>query len=455
MNDALELLNRTGWRRYRLVVFACLLGALAIGAYLVARGNGISRIAIPENQATLYTCGMHPQVIQNEPGSCPICGMDLTPMSQDASGAHTGHDHAHGDSAPMVPAASVRVASGVIQKMGLRTAVVEKGELSRTIRAVSHIDFNETTETVINARINGWAEQVYADFEGQRIDRGQPLVGIYSPEFVATQEEYLHLLRQRAAFADPEGAAEIRELLAAARQRLRYWNVSERQIRRLERTGRADRLLILHSPYSGVVVEKKIVKGARVTEGMDLMRVSDLSTVWAFIHIPEPDMPFVEEGMAVRMELPQIPGKEFAGEVSFIFPYMDAKARDLKVRASFDNPELELKPGMYANLYLEKRLEGEHVLVPATAVIRTGKRDLVFVYRGDGVFEPREVKLGVTDDADRVQVLSGLSEQEAVVVSGQFLLDSESRIQEAVKSFARSATESNAQTDPRHGGHSH
>lgn len=445
--DALDILNREGSGRLRLAMVALFLVLSLAGGFALYQKLSGPKVAVPENAGTLYTCGMHPQVIQSEPGLCPICNMELTPMKP---AAHAGHDHgaehspaesAEGedetDSSSMEPAPAasslaVRVAPAVIQKMGLRTAVVEKGTISRTIRAVSHIGFNEKAETVINARINGWAEVVHADFEGQRISRGQPLVGIYSPELVATQEEYLQLLRQ-LPLAGPEGKAELRELIRAARQRLRYWNVSEGQIRRLERTRKASRLLTLYSPYSGVVVKKNIVKGARVTEGMDLLRISDLSTVWAFIHIPEKEIPFIEMGMPVRMEIPQIPGREFRGEISFIFPYMDSKARDLKVRASFANPDLELKPGMYANLHLEKTLEEEHLLIPSSAILRTGKHDIAFVSKGQGVFEPRELKLGITDGDDRVQVLAGLQEEEAVVVSGQFLLDSESRIQEAVR----------------------
>lgn len=469
MKDPIDILNASALQRYRIPLVVVLLLLIAGGVFFAFRGASSRKAAPgagsqPENAGTLYTCGMHPQVIQNEPGNCPICGMALTPMKSHDHGASADNhaEHAHGPdaAAPAATAYSVRVEPAVIQKMGLRTTVVEKDELTRTIRAVSHIDFNERSETVINARLNGWAEAVYADFEGQQVYRGQPLVGIYSPEFVATQEEYLQLLRQRQ-IAGPEGARELGDLLHAARQRLRFWNVSEGQIRQLERARKSSRLLTLYSPYAGVVRKKNIVKGARVTEGMDLLRISDLSTVWAFIHISQQDIPFVEEGMQVRMELPQIPGKEFKGEVSFIFPYMDSKARDLKVRASFPNPDLELKPGMYANLYLENTLSGEHLLVPSSSIIRTGERDIAFVYRGEGIFEPRELKLGVTDGRDRVQVLSGLAEEEAVVISGQFLLDSESRIQEAVRKLRAGAAGSMQDSDQATpagmpgGGHQH
>lgn len=213
--------------------------------------------------------------------------------------------------------------------------------------------------------------------------------------------------------------------------------------------------MTIHAPISGVVVEKSVVQGAKITEGADLFRIVDLSTVWAYIHIPEKDIPFVEQGLPVEMIVPQIPGDTFGGRVSFIFPFMRAESRDLRVRVTFANGDRKLKPGMYATLKLRRTLDGEFLTVPSSAVIRTGERQVAFVYRGNGVFEPRELVVGVTDERDRLQIVEGLAENEAVVTSGQFLLDSESRIQEAVRKMRGGAGSDAAAGVDSMGGHQH
>ncbi|MCR9145528.1 MAG: efflux RND transporter periplasmic adaptor subunit [bacterium] len=439
-------------RKYiNMLISMVVLGALGTGLYIAVPflvGPGSSA---PE-ASSLYTCPMHPQVIQDSPGQCPICGMDLVPMKphlhddgtlhggEGASGADTmddanGDDAAQSDSSRAPPI--VRVEPAVIQKMGVNTEIVSRREITKEIRAVAHIDFAENAEAVVNARFDGWVEKLYVNTTGARVRRGQALAGIYSPELVATQEEYLQLYKSKTELGD---SPEVDRLLRAARRRLEYWNISANQIAALEKRGAPSRLLRIHSPISGVIVEKNVVAGAKLAEGTDLFRIVDLSTVWAYIHIPEKDIPFVETGLPVQMIVPQVPGEAFQGKVSFIFPFMRAESRDLRVRVSFSNREGRLKPGMYATLKLRRTLDGEFLTVPSSAVIRTGERTLAFVYRGNGAFEPRIVTPGVVDENDRLQILEGLAEHEAVVTSGQFLLDSESRIQEAVRKMRGSAT---------------
>ncbi len=351
----------------------------------------------------------------------------------------------------------VRIQPAVVQQMGVNTAVVQRRSITRAVRAVAHIDFAENAEAVVNARYDGWVEKLYADTSGTRVRRGQALAGIYSPELVATQEEYLQLYRnyrlaqsERALAAGdvattPNPNEELKQLLDAARRRLEFWNISAAQIRALEKRGRASRLLSIHAPISGVIVDRQIVAGAKITEGTDLFRIVKLDRVWAYMHIPEKDIPFVKTGLPVEMTVPQVPGESFAGRIDFIFPYMERETRDLRVRVSFRNAERRLKPGMFATLQLNNTLDGEWLSVPASAVIRTGERQIVFVYRGNGAFEPREITVGASDADDHLQVLSGLRENEAVVTSGQFLLDSESRIQAAVNELRAEST--------GHGGH--
>ncbi len=400
----------------------------------------------------LYTCSMHPQVLKSEPGLCPICHMDLVPVKNHNHGAKGGANNAAGDvkdkSKDAKDTLLIRVAPAVVQKMGVSTEILKKEEIAREIRAVAHVEFNEKNQVIINSRVNGWIERLYARYTGKKVRRGQALAGIYSPELVSTQEEYLQLYKK---LKDSQTSPELKRLLAAARKRLRYWNISEAQIRRIETTGKVSRLLTLYSPYSGVITEKKVVQGARIKIGTDLFKIVDLSTVWAFVHIPEKDIPFVREGMRATMIVPQVPGKTFPGRVSFIFPYMDSKARDLKVRVSFRNHRFRLRPGMYATIILKNKFTKKYVVAPSSAIIRTGTRELVFVYKGDGAFEPREVQTGAVGSKDRVQILKGLKEGEAVVVSGQFLLDSETRIQEAV----RKLREAGASGKSMPGGHNH
>lgn len=468
-------------RLFTMLIIVLSLGALGTGVYFAVPALRGSGAAAPE-KTSLYTCPMHPQVIQDGAGQCPICGMDLVPMKPHlhADGTLHGGDGgsgAEGDGGNMSPGEEgaggnsgsadgapappiVRVDPAVIQKMGVNTEIVSRQAITKEIRSVAHIDFAENAEAVENARFDGWVEKLYVNITGASVRRGQALAGVYSPELVATQEEYLQLYKSKQSLGS---SPEVERLLSAARRRLDYWNISASQIAALEKRGTPSRLLSIHAPISGVVVEKNVVQGAKIAEGADLFRIVDLSTVWAYIHIPEKDIPFVENRLPVEMIVPQVPGKTFKGKVSFIFPFMRPETRDLRVRVSFANPGRTLKPGMYATLKLRRTLDGEYLTVPSSAVIRTGERTLAFVYRGGGAFEPRLVTVGVTDENDRLQILDGLSENEAVVTSGQFLLDSESRIQEAVRKMRGSlsggdASGSEAEMDGAAnpaGGHNH
>lgn len=414
----------------------------------------------------LYTCGMHPQVIQKEPGSCPICGMDLVPMSS-PSGEMSDHNH-DANKAPETgkefPASvmekkpenfQVKVEPSVIQKMGVRTEILKKKKISREIRAVAHVDFNEEKVTIINSRVTGWIEKLFARYTGQSIKKGSPLASIYSPELVSTQEEYLQLYR---AIQSGDRSTDVKNLFDTVKKRLYYWRINESQIRKIEKNDKPDRFLTITSPYSGVVIEKNVIEGAHIAEGQDLFKIADLSIVWAYVHISEKDIPFVSSGMRAEMVVSQLPGRVFSGRVSFIFPYMNEKTRDLKIRVSFPNSKGELRPGMYATLILKKDLSGEHLVAPSSAIIRTGSREIAFVYKGDGIFEPRELKTGFMDGENGVQILQGLNEGEAIVLSGQFLFDSESRIQEAVRKHINdgsSSTKSGPSATVQPGGHNH
>ena len=392
----------------------------------------------------MYTCSMHPQVMKSEPGPCPICGMPLTPMKMEDTSEHEGHDMSgmdskdgkkdHSGHKAKPSELQIKLSSAVIQKMGIITDLAVKKPIQREVRSVAHIDYNETKQVIINSRVEGWIEKLYVRYTGQTVRRGQTLAGIYSPELVSTQQEYLSLYRR---FKEMSGGAALKkeqnQLLSASRQRLLYWNISQAQIRHLEKTGKVSRLLSIHSPYSGVVIKKHIKEGEHIKAGQDLFEIADLSTVWAYVHIPEQDIPFVKLGMKADMIVPQYAGKTFPGHVSFIFPFMEKETRDLKIRLSFANPKFHLKPGMFSTVVLKASSPVPQVVIPESAVIRSGTRNLVFVYKGNGIFVPREVRLGVTDGEGHIQILSGVEENEAVATSGQFLFDSETKLQEAVR----------------------
>ncbi len=402
-------------------------------------------------QTQLWTCGMHPNVITEEPGQCPICGMNLTPVKQAiadeghemGAGRDFGAGHAHDELAAPSPEettgpardASIVIDPATIQNIGVLTATVRERPLTRSIRTVGHLDYNEEMFSRINVKYPGWIERLYVNETGQQVRAGDPLLDIYSPELVAAQEEYLlafqHLKNlEGSAFENIAKGAE--SLLDASRRRLRYWDVTEAQIRELEARGAITRTLTIYAPSKGIVVERMAELGMRVTPGMDMYRMADLSTIWAFAHVYDADAPWLSPGLTAEMELPYNPGKVYRGRIDYIYPYLDQASRDIKIRLVFPNRNLELKPQMYANIRLSARGERPVLVIPGNAIIRSGERNVVFVALEGGKFEPREVTLGMEGEDGYVQAASGVSEGEQVVTSAQFLIDSESRLQEAI-----------------------
>lgn len=399
-------------------------------------------------QAQLWTCGMHPNVITEEPGQCPICGMNLTPVKQAAAddGGESGMDHAaeHGEmssgsseeSASAPRDASIVIDPVTIQNIGVQTAPVRERPLTRSIRTVGHLDYNEEMFSRINVKYPGWIEALYVNETGQQVRAGEPLLDIYSPELVAAQEEYLlafQNLRNLEGSAFETIAKGAESLLDASRRRLLYWDVTEAQIRELEARGEITRTLTIYAPSNGIVVERMAELGMRVTPGMDMYRMADLSTIWAFAHVYDADAPWLSPGLPAEMELPYNPGKIYRGRIDYIYPYLDQASRDIKIRLVFPNRNLELKPQMYTNIRLSARGQRPVLVIPGSAVIRSGERDVVFVALDGGKFEPREVTLGMEGDDGYVQAATGVSVGEQVVTSAQFLIDSESRLQEAIQ----------------------
>jgi RND family efflux transporter MFP subunit len=449
------------------LLIGVLIGATAIFALMSASKPGPT--GARGERAQLYSCGMHPEVISSEPGNCPICGMKLTPIKSTSpqAGARPGgaskgertilywrapmdpteiYDHPGKSKMGMdlVPvyegeeaagAGSIAIEPSVQQNMNLRTAPVERRDISVVIRAFGTITYAQDRESSVNTKIGGWIEKLYVNTAGQAVKRGDPLLEIYSPELVSTQEEYLLALKNKKELAQSPYES-IRQdadrTLAAARERLKYWDISDREIAEIERSGRTRRTVLLNSEIDGIVTHKAVVEGDKVGPGMDLLHIADLRRVWVEAAVYESEIPLLRLGQRAEIELDYRPEYRLEGKVDFIYPFLDSKSQANNVRLVFENPDLVLKPDMYATVRIFAPTIEHSLAVPAEAVLRSGTRDLVFVAQGEGTFEPREVKIGVESSDGFTQVVSGLLDGERVVVSGQFLLDSESRTREAI-----------------------
>jgi len=407
-------------------------------------------------ESSLWTCGMHPFVITEESGNCPICGMKLIPKrNTDESTGEKGEKAIAYWRAPMNPSeiydrpgkssigvdlipvyedelvggVEIKIDPVTQQNMGVRTTIVEKGPLVHTIRTYGHITYDETRMSEISPKFNGWTEKLYADFTGQQVEKDQPLFSIYSPELLTAQEEYLSAYRNEKH--NPSKNA--KNMLKSARIRLAYFDVSEKEIRSIESAGVAKKALKIRSPFKGIVTHKNAVEGGFVKAGTTIYKITDLSRVWVEAHIYEYELPMVSVGQEAQMTLPYNPGKIYNGKVAFISPYLQKKTRDVVIRLEFENPLMELKPDMFTDVLIKTTVKNEGIIIPSEAVIRSGERNVVFVPREGGKFTPREIMLGVSLDEGKVEVLKGVAPGESVVISGQFLMDSESKLKEAVQ----------------------
>ena len=319
------------------------------------------------------------------------------------------------------------------QLIGVRFGTVEKRALTKVIRTVGRIDYDEKRIGIVSPKISGWIEELYVDFTGQFVRKGAPLLTIYSPELVSTQEEYLLALKARQDWSKSP-FSEVTEggnlLAESARRRLKLWDISDAQIKALEENREPKKTLTLYSPFTGHVLEKMVNKGQFVDAGMALYKIADLSVVWLIADIYESELSAIRVGQQAAIQMSYYPGETFTGKAIYIYPYMDAQTRTAKVRYEFANPHGKLKPGMFADVEITVRL-GDKLAVPEGAVIDTGVRKVVIVDRGSGYFEPREVRLGVKA-GDVFEVLDGLKAGERVVTSANFLIDSESKLKEAI-----------------------
>ena len=422
----------------------------------------------------LWTCGMHPEVLLEEPGQCPKCGMDLVPVktTKEKDSVKKGegkilywqapmdpteiHDKpgkskmgmdlipVYEDDASLGAGGTIKIDPVTVQNMGVRTYKVQRQDFLKTIRTVGNIEYNEKNLYTVNTKISGWIEKLFVDYTGKSVKRNQPLLEIYSPELVTTQEEYLLALKNYEAVKNSslqsikDGAE---SLLKSTRKRLEYWDIPSSEIDMLTKTGKVKKNMTMYSRASGIVVHKNVVEGGHIKEGMNLYQIADLSSVWVQASIYDNELPWIKEGQLVEMELSYLPGKKYKGKVTFIYPYLNAKARDVRVRMEFPNPKLKLKPGMYVNISIKTDPLQNILVIPTESIVRSGIRNIVFIARGKGRFEPRQISIGEEGDNGMVRVITGLLDGESIVTSAQFMLDSESRLQEAIQKMLQERME--------------
>jgi len=382
-----------------------------------------------ESKPLFYRNPMNPEITSPLPAKDEM-GMDYIPVyaEQDAG----------------APAGTVRIDPTVVQNIGVRTAVAKRATLSRSIRTIGRVTYDEQRVVRLHPKYDGWVEKLFIDKTGDRVRKGDMLLSIYSPQLVSTQEEYLLALDSAARLKDSP-FADVREgaasLLRSTRERLQLLDVPQHQIAQLGAERKVMKGMHIHSPLDGVVMNIGAREGERITPQTELYMVTDLSHVWVTVDIYEDDIPWVRKDDTAKMRVAGIPGRIFTGKVAYIYPYLEPKTRTIKIRLEFDNSDFALKPDMFANVELLAGRQVDALAVPAESIVRTGTQEQVFVRRAPGRFEPRRVVPGVSANG-QIQIVSGLEEGEVVVTSGQFLIDSESKLKEATAKMLDAARQS-------------
>jgi Cu(I)/Ag(I) efflux system membrane fusion protein len=336
-----------------------------------------------------------------------------------------------------VAAGTVQISPQKQQLIGVKFGTVEMKPLEKAIRTVGRVDYDEKRIVTVSPKIGGWIEDLYVDFTGKFVKQGDPLFTIYSPELVSTQEEYLLAIQAKKSLSKspfPEVASSGNSLAESAKRRLKLWDINDDQIKTLEETGQAKKTLTFYSPFSGFVLEKSAYKGMNVMPGVALYKLADLSVVWLYADVYEYELPFVRLGQQASVQLASMPGETFTGRAVYIYPSLNPETRTAKVRFEIPNPQGKVKPEMYANVEIKIRL-GQKLAVPEGAIIDTGLRQIAIVDKGSGYFEPREVKVGSKVEG-YYEVIKGLKAGERVVTSANFLIDSESKLKEALGGMA-------------------
>lgn len=462
-----------------LVLVAILSAAAAAGGVLwvlgpttLTGGAASSEMTAATPHATeQYVCPMHPTITQDHPETCPICGMDLVPVEEQApsgGAVSAGERHVLFYRSPMdakqtsptprkdemgmdylpvyddelsAPAAVPGLATVTIdaarqQLIGLKTTEVKNGPVSASWQTTGRVAVDETRVRHVNTKVPGFVERIDVDFVGKKVRKGDPLFSLFSPELLAAQREYLLALKTERALSLAGGAAagDGAALVEAARHKLAFWDVPESTIRRIAETGEPERTLTFYSPAAGVVTKKDVVEGMRLEAGAMPFEIVDLSSVWVLADVSESQLGFAKVGTPATLKLKAFPNRELKGTVVFVDPMLEPRTRTVKVRLAFPNPTGDLRPEMFGEVTL-RGTPREALQVPVDAVIDSGAEKVVFVARGEGRFEPRVVTLGASDGTN-AEVLSGLAAGDHVVTRANFLVDSESRLRASLAGMA-------------------
>ncbi|MDB6068732.1 MAG: Efflux transporter, family, subunit [Pedosphaera sp.] len=386
-----------------------------------------------------YTCAMHPSYRSQDPkAKCPNCGMDLIAVKKQAANIETNsasNDHASDTNMAMHPTDfSIPVARQ--QLIGVTYATVEKKPLQSTLRAVGTVTYDKKRHWDYVSRFDGYIQKLEVSSPGDLVEKGQPLLTIYSPDLLTTEREFLNLLRMRdeAEKSHSESALQsAQSLLESSKRRLLLWNITTNQIAELEASRQAADTLTLYSPFKGVVQNLQVDQGRRVSMGDHLVDLADLSVVWVWAQFYQDELPLLKTGQGVTIISDSYPDKKISGKITLIDPFINDASRTIRVRIDVENPDFKLRPDMYVNVTLESDID-ETLAIPATAVLPTGERNVVFVDKGDGKLEPRFIELG-RKYGDYYAIKSGLVQGERVVNSANFLVDAESKVQGALKSW--------------------
>ncbi|OKY75845.1 MAG: hypothetical protein BM485_05775 [Desulfobulbaceae bacterium DB1] len=452
----------TGKRNRLLMVVVILVLAVAVGTGLMLRLGGspahdhdAEKNTAAEQQQ--YTCPMHPEIITDEPGQCPICGMDLVkieavpqqaagPASPSAEEENFFSDLQEPGRAGKIVVPDDRVTIHVgpeaMKASGMQTAPATRERLSRTVRAAGLITADETRIRHVHTKVDGWVESLSVNFNGQLVTAGQPILSLYSPTLLTSQEEFLQARETAAKFSSNQDLALRKlgqQLFDSARRRLELFDVPSAFINDLEREGKTSRAVTLNAPVAGFVTAKSIFEGQQIVPGQELFTITDLSRVWIEANLYEYEAGRIAVGQEATLTLPHAPGIRLQGKATYIYPFLNPESRTLKVRFEFANQEFLLKPAMYADVAIDLT-STEGVVIPDSAVMDTGTRKLAFVEIEAGTFEPREIETGVRGNG-KVQIISGIRAGEKVVVKANFLLDSESRLRATTSRLIKKGTD--------------
>jgi RND family efflux transporter MFP subunit len=412
-----------------IIILICLITGIGIGWLIFSKHNtGLSEVTA-ERKVLYYRNPMNPSITSKVPKKDEM-GMDYVPVYEGEPGENT-----------------IRINPATQQNIGVTTEIVEKRELTRNIRTMANITYDETRLYIINTKISGYVEKLFVDYTGQLVKKGQPLLEIYSPDLVSTQEEYLQAVKYRNGISggSPISIQGAEQLVESAKLRLLNWDISEKEISELEKRGTPQKTMTIYSPANGIVTEKMVIPGQNIEAGMALYKIADLSTVWGIAQIYQYELQWIKTGDKAELHLSYLPGTAFEGRVTYIYPYLDNESKTAQVRIEIKNSsDYEFKPGMFADVTIKLPLKLKTIAVPEQAIIHTGTRDVAIIALNDGYFKPVNVILGARGDEGFIQIIKGLNEGDKIVTSSQFLIDSESNLNAAFKNMNNSE-ETNSQ----------